>query len=270
MADDDRVAELVELGLTTYEARAYVALVRRDSYTATQLAREAGVPRQRIYDVVDGLVRRRLARLRPGRVATYVPVDPELGIARLLERRREDLALLERRALALAGQLAPVWADGRGHTDPLDYVEVLRDSRVLTERFCDISRQATSELLCFSQPPYLVSGGSSAVALDETRRLCAAGGTVRTIYTEEAFDEPRMIAEMRRFARAGEQGRVVDELPLKLMIADQTIAMFDMADPVAETGASTSLIIDHPALAGCLSLAFAAIWARATPIADRL
>ena len=40
----------------TYEARAYVTLVRRDSFTAAQIARTAGLPRQRIYDVLASLV----------------------------------------------------------------------------------------------------------------------------------------------------------------------------------------------------------------------
>ena len=50
------VNELTQLGLTTYEARAYVALLGRDSFTAAQVSRQAGLPRQRIYDVLGSLV----------------------------------------------------------------------------------------------------------------------------------------------------------------------------------------------------------------------
>ncbi len=67
---DDRatVDRLVRLGLTTYEARAYVTLVRRDSFTAAQIARTAGLPRQRIYDVLASLVEKGLASARPGSI----------------------------------------------------------------------------------------------------------------------------------------------------------------------------------------------------------
>src|SRR5579884_4428628 len=67
--DDRRAAELEELGLTNYEARVYLALIRRDVFTAAEVAREARVPRQRVYDVLDGLTRPQLAVLHPGRVA---------------------------------------------------------------------------------------------------------------------------------------------------------------------------------------------------------
>ncbi len=42
------VGQLTRLGLTTYEAKAYLSLIRRDSYTAAQVSRQAGLPRQRI------------------------------------------------------------------------------------------------------------------------------------------------------------------------------------------------------------------------------
>ena len=40
--------QLTRLGLTMYEAKAYLALIRRGSSTAAEVARIAGVPRQRI------------------------------------------------------------------------------------------------------------------------------------------------------------------------------------------------------------------------------
>ena len=70
------VARLTKLGLTTYEARAYVALVRRDSFTAAQVARQADLPRQRIYDVLGSLVQKGLASARPGSTVKYAAVAP--------------------------------------------------------------------------------------------------------------------------------------------------------------------------------------------------
>ena len=37
--DPGSVGQLTRLGLTSYEARAYLALIRRDSFTAAQVAR---------------------------------------------------------------------------------------------------------------------------------------------------------------------------------------------------------------------------------------
>ncbi|MER8120233.1 helix-turn-helix domain-containing protein [Streptomyces sp. NPDC094031] len=151
--DDTTVNRLMSLGLARYEARVYLSLIRRGSFTAAEVAREADVPRQRVYDVLDALVRRQLATARPGRVTTYSAVPPESALARLMSAQRETVDRLERTSRELAGLLVPLWTQGRRHTDPLDYIEVLRDPKAIGERFADIQFQARHELLTFCKPP---------------------------------------------------------------------------------------------------------------------
>jgi hypothetical protein len=64
---------------------------------------------------------------------------------------------------------------------------------------------------------------------------------------------------------AGEDARVVEELPLKLVIIDETIVMFGMADPVANSEALTIVVVEHPSLATVLKVAFNAIWDNGEP-----
>lgn len=52
---DSLIEQLQPLGLTQYEARAFVALIQRGLSTAYQVSKDSGVPRARIYDVLDGL-----------------------------------------------------------------------------------------------------------------------------------------------------------------------------------------------------------------------
>src|SRR6185295_20403611 len=107
------VAELTQLGLTTYEAKAYVALLGRDSFTAAQVSRQAGLPRQRIYDVLGSLVEKGLASARPGDVVKYAATPPEVAIAHLLETHRHDLQSLERDALEMVALMTPALEAGR-------------------------------------------------------------------------------------------------------------------------------------------------------------
>ena len=99
MDDDSIVARLGELGLTTYEAKTYVALTRRDSSTAAEAARIGGVPRQRVYDVLASLVEKG-ARRGHGRGvwSSTRPRRRRRALEGLLARRREDLATLEQSA----------------------------------------------------------------------------------------------------------------------------------------------------------------------------
>lgn len=262
--EDGTINDLMSLGLARYEARVYLALVRRGSYTAAEVAREADVPRQRVYDVLDTLVRRQLATTHPGRVATYSAVTPELALARLMAVQRESVERLERVSQGLAGALQPLWSQGREHTDPLDYIEILRDPKAISERFADIQRQARHELLTFCKPPF-VAPAENTEGITVVHRLHHAGGTVRAIYLNDALHDPETVEHVRRFAAAGEEARFAPELPLKLVIADASLVLCDMPDPVAGADSTTTLFIEHPALAGCLRLAFHTVWNDAVP-----
>src|SRR4051794_23128987 len=115
----DLSQQLVDLGLTGYEARVYLALLARDRFTAAQLARESGVPRQRVYDVLAGLTERGLVRVLPGGTTRYTAVEPSAAVERLMTARRAEIDRLEQATARLVESLAPVWSRGRRENDPL-------------------------------------------------------------------------------------------------------------------------------------------------------
>jgi sugar-specific transcriptional regulator TrmB len=256
--------ELTELGLTGYEARVYLALVNRSRYTAAQVARESGVPRQRIYDVLSGLTERGLVRALPGQVTRYTAVDPASAIERLMAAHRATFSQLEQTTARLVEALVPAWSQGRDETDPLDYVEVLRDREMLSERIEEIQAEAQREILAMAKLPYLTSTDTSGLAT--TRRLKEAGGSVRCLYERDALVQEEKLADIRRYAAAGEQARVADSVPLRMWIVDGARVVMSLRDPVADSASTTNIIIEHPALAQCLTYAFEAIWAGADPV----
>ena len=87
------MATLRDLGLSEYEARTYRALLRLGPTTAKELSRTADVPMGRIYDVLNALEADRLVRSQTAsRPKKYVGVEPEAGLARLLEEKKTELA----------------------------------------------------------------------------------------------------------------------------------------------------------------------------------
>ena len=114
MATDNHAAALSRLGLTSYEARAYLALVGATSLTAADVARAAGLPRQRIYDVLGSLVAAGLATAGSGKAVRYEAVAPEVAVARLLMPLREEMARHEGDAESLAAELTERYESARG------------------------------------------------------------------------------------------------------------------------------------------------------------
>jgi len=251
----ESVRGLTRLGLTSYEAKAYLALIRRDSFTAAQVARQAGLPRQRIYDVLGSLVEKGLASARPGTVVKYAATPPELAVDRLIQAHRQELTELEKDAHDMLAEMKRSWTDGQSHTDPLEYIEVLRDRRAINERFAELQASVKREILVFTKPPYATPPQENVEGQQVARSHKA-----RAVYEFSAFDDPAFVAGVRAFVEAGEEARFVPHLPLKLVIIDETIVMFGMEDPVAGSADLTIVVVEHPSLAKTLKLSFDAVW----------
>jgi sugar-specific transcriptional regulator TrmB len=249
------VDRLGRLGLTTYEAKVYLALIRRGSAPAPQVARIADLPRQRIYDVLASLVEKGLASSRHGKVVEYAATPPNQAIERLIADHRELLAELEEAGTEMAAKLEPAFSEGQGQTDPLDYIEILRDQRAINERFNELQAGVENEILVFTKPPYATPPQENVTGLEVSREHDA-----RSVYELSIFEDEQVAEGVRRFIEAGEEARFCLELPLKLVIIDERIVMFGMEDPVAGSDGSTILVVEHPALARVLKIAFDAVW----------
>jgi hypothetical protein len=78
------VASLALLGLTSYEAQAYLALLGRPRLSPAEVAALAKIPRQRVYDVLESLAGKGLCLVREESPKSYAALEP--GQARIGHR----------------------------------------------------------------------------------------------------------------------------------------------------------------------------------------
>lgn len=88
---NDNTATLKGLGLTMYEAEAYVTLTSLISSTATEIAEKSGIPRSKIYDVLKGLVKKNFIEVEDGRPQTYHVKSPVEVLSREKERINAEI-----------------------------------------------------------------------------------------------------------------------------------------------------------------------------------
>jgi sugar-specific transcriptional regulator TrmB len=88
---DDNITTLKGIGLTMYEAEAYVTLTSLISSTATEIAEESGIPRSKIYDVLKGLVKKNYIDVEDGRPQTYHVKSPVEVLGREKEKINTEI-----------------------------------------------------------------------------------------------------------------------------------------------------------------------------------
>src|ERR1700676_705241 len=82
---------LQAMGLNAYEARSYLVLVGHPRFKALELASRAQVPRQKIYEVLDGLVEKGFAQVVQDKTKLFSAVEPSLAIPSYLSGRAQLL-----------------------------------------------------------------------------------------------------------------------------------------------------------------------------------
>lgn len=245
------MADLRDVGLSEYEARAYRGLLESGPATANELSEETGVPMGRVYDVLNGLERDRLVRSQAAsRPKRYVAVEPDTALERLLEEKRRTLRREERQfeeaveslTTELEREQQPderFWTASVGDEESVD---------LLVERIA----AATDRIIVIAATPTagLAPGEVGPAVTDELADALARGVAVSVLLSESApGDLPPSVgqryadrlADHPRFAvrtHPSVRGTVtlVDDTEACLAVPspvdpDRTFAVIDLTDP---------------------------------------
>ena len=84
---DENIAILKGIGLTMYEAQAYVTLTSLIQSTAVEVSEKSNIPRSKIYDVLKKLHEKDFIEIEDGRPLTYIVKSP----VEVLNREKEKI-----------------------------------------------------------------------------------------------------------------------------------------------------------------------------------
>jgi HTH-type transcriptional regulator, sugar sensing transcriptional regulator len=253
---------LVSIGLNRREAQIYLSLLTRHDFTASEVAKLAGLSRPATYELLDKMVRLGICKEKSGNVKRFQAVSPVIALSRIIEHQAEELKSRESLVAGLKPALEDLFERSREQDDPLEYFEVLRDKRQIAERYREMTRQSKHEMLSFTKPPYttVVPQGTNP----EEAKAIQRGVRIRIIceYDSNSRDAVENIATG---IAHGEEARIIRSLPLKLAIFDSKECLLAMHDPITGKMSLTTIYINHRDFALLLKETFEAYWAKAIP-----
>ncbi|WP_297444529.1 helix-turn-helix domain-containing protein [Desulfurobacterium sp.] len=94
--DEIFVKLLSHYGLTSYEAKAYYALLVLGESTATNIAKLAGIPQQRVYDALASLERKGFIHTRHTNPKKFLPFNPKEALENRIKQLRLEFEVKER------------------------------------------------------------------------------------------------------------------------------------------------------------------------------
>lgn len=89
---DTMLDKLQKFGLNLYEAKAYTSLLKIGTANAYKISKESGIPRARIYDVLESITKLGLAMVEESsdNVKIYTPVPSKIFLERIKKEWESD------------------------------------------------------------------------------------------------------------------------------------------------------------------------------------
>ena len=255
-ASDTVRRELQELfGLSLYESRLLMALLRAGTLDGLQLSREAEVPRASAYQTLEALSARGLVEPMPGGGKTlWTSLGWEEVLARLDAAHREAAEERMTEYTTRAGWVREQLAHAFVTVPPaaLPTVRFLRRAAHVKREYERLISEARSHLVMFTRPPYASPPGwVNPFVVAALQR----GVSARVVYEDGHDDRAEFVA----YHAAGAVAHVVPLLPLKLVVFDSRAALIGV-DSGDDNGYPSTMLVDQPGFVTLLEAAFEHYW----------
>jgi sugar-specific transcriptional regulator TrmB len=248
---------LEPLGVAPDAESVYRILLRNPRATVSELTALAGRSARWTRASVGTLEALGLVSRLPGRPARLVATPPDTAVDVLVARRETEVAAIRRAATALLAEL-PTEQRHR----PEDQLRIVFGKEAVAAQFLQLQQAATTDLCVLDRPPYAQDPAQQNPA---EQTLLARGVRVRGIYAPEALEVPGALELMREAVASGEEARVYVDVPLKLAIADRSMAILPFTGKTSGM-IDSALVVYAPTLLDALGKLFDLLWQVAEPV----
>jgi DNA-binding CsgD family transcriptional regulator len=230
------------------EQHAYRLLVRLDGVTVGDHGLTA--------ELLESLQSKGL--VTPGPIYRALPPDVALGGALL--RSQESLEAARQMVAALSED----YRSSTRRRSPEHLVEIVVGAGALRQRLREMQDSARDEILWFCRAnPIAMQGPEN----QEEGSALDRGVRYRAIYERELLEKPGELASIMESVGHGEEARTLPALPVRLAIADRSLAICPLVPDAARgLGEPTAALIRSSELLDALVALFDRHWEVATPL----
>lgn len=247
---------LQPLGLSDTEDALYRALLDQPGSPATKLAQRIGISGPAAREALAHLESMGLVTRTPEKKSLLIPSLPDIALEALVSKREEELARVRVEAAELAERFSHRIKGVKG----LSPVELVRGYEATQQQWIQVQRSAKRAVRLFDRPPYVMSPGAPN---PEELKLLERGVRYRVIYDSDSFDVDGKLKAALACVDAGEEARVINRVPIKLIVADENLALTHNPQP---STIRDSMVVHQSSLLDALIVLFDTLWEQAAPL----
>ena len=257
---DARISEgLLHLGLTDYEVRVYLAILRHPGSRVPELAEYSRVPQPKVYSTLKRLIQRGLCESQLGPVNCYSAIAPQEAFRPLVEDMRAREASTKEALLRLKEEFV---SSGAALNRREGRVKLFQGRYAAARNYKILLNAATERVNVIARLPLVVKDDAELV-----RERVEAGVEVKQLYELPKGSGAEAKEVLDGHLRSGASLRWLPEVPMRMVIFDDRITGLPMVDPRPAEGDGFIMVeIRNELLSRGFSSIFEMLWKNATRI----
>lgn len=207
-----------KIGLTEYEIKAYLALLRSEPTTAYKLGKLSGIPSGRIYDVCDNLVSKGMIAILSGKPRRFQGINPKKAIAALLAKKEQEWKKTQNQIKNIMNKLEKKKID----EEP---VSLSKGKALFHYSTFDMIKSAKKELLSIANDLTGVKMGIIDIAT--VTKMIVKKGVVHKVIVPPTMKNKKIA---KKIAKIGVQIRTYPIKGLRITLIDNKKCLLSVAD----------------------------------------
>jgi sugar-specific transcriptional regulator TrmB len=240
---------LQDLGLTSYEIKAYATLVQYGPMTAINISKQSNVPYSKVYDVLSNLERKGWIETDHSRPSKFYPKSPTTSLETMRMKIDSDRKKNETQVIS---ELSPLF-EKRGSKERPDIWIVRGQFNILT-KLKEMLEACTTDLMVATP---LVLDAVIDLAAPLMMTLKGKGVRIRVMCTENAGEN-----HLKSISKWGEI-RVRSQMFAGGAISDSREVLILLG--ADEPSSAVAIWADHPSLANFATNYFQYLWNDSKP-----
>lgn len=268
----DEVNKLERIGFGSYEAKVFLALYKSSVISATDIAKEARIPRTSVYEILRSFaIKGYCNEIRTPTKQLFEIIDSKVIEDKLeIELTTEYQNRLTSLKDCFNG-IKPLYKTNRPDEYKND-VELIKGYNLHREmKFLELVKKSTKGILVMNRFRGNVSSNLDA----ESKKLFNRGAYIKSIYENttnfkikindswQNVTKRDLIKLCEGFARQGEQIRFLSEVPQILAVFDETTVYISLFDEKIPARDSSDVIIKNKRFASFIISLFNIYWDKA-------
>jgi len=276
--ENEIIERLKTLGFKEYEAKVFIVLLKGASMSASEIAKEAKIIRNSIYDVLKSFVQKGYCNeIETNSIQKYELINPEVILDKIEfninQSKTKEISTLK----DTFKQLLPLYKSNAGNENSNVNIELIRGYNQHREaKFIELLKNAKKEIHFMIKLEHYISED-----VDETaKKFIKKGGTIRSVYETGKDIKVKkgnkwqdgtindLIKIIEKYEEYGEILRVNNESIPNLTIFDRETVFFNIKDGSLPRHNEADIIIRNKEFANNMIKVFESYWEKSLSLKE--